>query len=66
MLTGKIGLRVEVRARAPRPSPYRWEIYDGDAPLPIKHSEDNFRSEKAARVAGDATLAQMLEAHYDA
>jgi hypothetical protein len=73
MLTGKqgteralskrvqMGLRVEVRARAPRPSPYRWEIDDGDNPLPVERSDGTYRSAAKAREAGNAALMRRQE-----
>jgi hypothetical protein len=54
-------LRVEVQICAPKPSQYRWEIYDGDEPDAIKLSQATYRSEKAARAAGNVALKRILE-----
>jgi len=53
-------LRVEVQICAPKPS-YRWEIYDGDEPDAIKLSQATYRSEEAARAAGNVALKRILE-----
>src|ERR1700740_3868472 len=54
-------LRVEVQVCAPKPSQYRWEIYDGDELDAIKLSQGTYRSEEAARAAGNVALKRILE-----
>jgi hypothetical protein len=56
-------LRLEVRVHAPKPSPYGWEIYDGDdaEAQPIKCSQGTYRTEEAARTAGNTTLMRMTK-----
>jgi hypothetical protein len=54
-------LRVEVHVCAPKPSQYRWEIYDGNELDAIKLSQGTYRSEEAARTAGNVALKRMLE-----
>jgi hypothetical protein len=54
-------LRVEVQICAPKPSRYRWEIYDGDELDAIKLSQATYRSEEAARAAGNLALKRILE-----
>jgi hypothetical protein len=45
-------LRLEVRVHAPKPSPFGWEIYDGDdAEEPIKCSQGTYRTEEAAEAS---------------
>jgi hypothetical protein len=54
-------LRLEVRVHAPKPSPFGWEIYDGDdAEEPIKCSQGTYRTEEAARKAGNTTMMRMM------
>jgi hypothetical protein len=54
-------LRLEVRVHAPKPSPFGWEIYDGDdAEEPIKCSQGTYRTEEAARKAGNTTMMCMM------
>jgi hypothetical protein len=54
-------LRLEVRVHAPKPSPFGWEIYDGDdAEEPIKCSQGTYRTEEAARKAGNTTMMHMM------
>jgi len=54
-------LRLEVRVHAPKPSPFGWEIYDGDdAEEPIKCSQGTYRTEEAARKAGSTTMMRMM------
>jgi hypothetical protein len=56
-------LHLEVRVHAPTPSPYGWEIYDGDDPeaQPIKCSQGTYRTEDAAREAGNKALMRCLK-----
>jgi hypothetical protein len=56
-------LHLEVRVHAPRPSPYGWEIYDSDDPeaQPIKCSQATYRTEEAARDAGNRALLRLLK-----
>jgi hypothetical protein len=54
-------LRVEVQICAPKPPQYRWEIYDGDELDAIKLSQATYRSEEAARAAGNVALKRILE-----
>jgi len=60
------GLRVEVKVRALRPTPYKWEIYEGDRPRCIKQSAGSFRSERAAREAGNVALMDLLKSRSNA
>ena len=54
-------LRLEVRVHAPKLSPFGWEIYDGDdAEEPIKCSQGTYRTEEAARKAGNTTMMRMM------
>jgi hypothetical protein len=50
-------LRIEVQICAPKP----WEIYDGDELDAIKLSQATYRSEEAARAAGNVALKRILE-----
>jgi hypothetical protein len=55
------GLRLEVRVHAPKPSPFGWEIYDGDdAKEPIKCSQGTYRTEEAAQKPGNTTMMRMM------
>jgi hypothetical protein len=59
-------LRLEVRVHAPKPSPYGWEIYDCDdsEAQPIKCSQGTYRTEEAARKAGDTAMMRMTKEDY--
>jgi hypothetical protein len=58
-------IRLEVRVHAPKPSPYGWEIYDGDdaEAEPIKCSQGTYRTEEAARKAGNTALMRIMKDH---
>lgn len=52
-------LRVEVKVRALRPRPYKWEIYEGNEPMWIEQSKDSFSSEAKAREAARPALERL-------
>lgn len=61
----KIGKRdldyqVVVRRVAVGPAPFRWEVHNGDAFVPLHVSEDRYRGMEAAFKAGQAWLANLV------
>jgi hypothetical protein len=53
--------QLEIKHRATPPHPYKWEIYETDAPMMwVEQSSESFRSRKAAIEAGEKALAGWL------
>ena len=49
-------LHVKVRHRNRPPNPYKWEIYRGTDPIPIKRAMYGYPTEQAAANAGEKAL----------
>ncbi len=54
-------LHVKVRHRSRPPNPYKWEIYRGTDPIPIKRAMYGYPTEQAAANAGEKALRRILE-----
>jgi hypothetical protein len=54
-------LHVKVRHRNRPPNPYKWEIYRGTDPIPIKRAMFGYPTEQAAANAGEKALRRILE-----
>jgi hypothetical protein len=54
-------LHVKVRHRNRPPNPYKWEIYRGTDPIPIKRAMYGYPTEQAAINAGEKALRRILE-----
>jgi hypothetical protein len=54
-------LHVKVRHRSRPPNPYKWEIYQGTDPIPIKRAMYGYPTEQAAANAGEKALRRILE-----
>jgi hypothetical protein len=54
-------LHVKVRHRNRPPNPYKWEIYRGTDPIPIKRAMYGYPTEQAAANAGEKALRRILE-----
>jgi hypothetical protein len=58
--------RIEIKHRAKPPSPFKWEIYDGEAMVPVETSKETFKTRGAASAAGQLALDRLEERNYRA
>jgi hypothetical protein len=54
-------LHVKVRHRSRPPNPYKWEVYRGTDPIPIKRAMYGYPTQQAAANAGEKALRRILE-----